>query len=66
MKGNPFVHRTCPISAKVTPAERLALERIAKIEQLNLSEAQRLCIREYAKRIGVWEEAVNSVYKEPQ
>ena len=49
--------RSKPISAKVTPAERGALERIARIEQLNLSEAQRLAIREAARRRGVWPDA---------
>jgi len=49
--------RSKPISAKVTPTERGALEKIAMIEQLNLSEAQRLAIREAAKRRGVWPDA---------
>lgn len=40
--------------ARVGQAEFEALKLIAQVEQLNLSEAARLCLRESAKARGLW------------
>ncbi len=52
--------RSVTISAKLSPAERVALENIARVEHLNLSEVQRLLIREGAKQRGIWPDAETS------
>ena len=54
-----YTCRSEPISARVSPLEKTALLKIAEMEQLNLSEAQRLVIREAAKRRGIWPISTN-------
>lgn len=39
---------------KVTDLERQALKLLAEQEGLSTSEAMRLCVRETAKRAGLW------------
>lgn len=48
------ISRSESVGTRLSPIERSALERIATMEHLTISEAQRLLIREEAKRRGVW------------
>ncbi len=52
------VVRDIPVSCKLSDVERRALERVAKVEHLTLSEAQRMALKEAAERRGVWPAAL--------
>lgn len=46
--------RTYQLRVRANEAERLALRRLAEMEQVRVSEAMRIALREAARARGLW------------
>jgi hypothetical protein len=55
------MNKTRMVQVRITPVERQALERMARIEARKVSETVRQIIRESAQRRGCWPMSENKV-----